>query len=87
MTTSNATQEVNRDEPVKHLRFLQESLGFTLNKLDNNLKELLYKLALFNSSFPISAATAIFGAKKVDISNLYERTLLLELNQMMFMDV
>jgi hypothetical protein len=67
---------VNRDEPVKRLRSLQESLGFSINKLDYNLKELLYKLALFNSPFPISGATQIFGAKKGDILNLYEHTML-----------
>jgi hypothetical protein len=44
--------------------------------LDYNLKELLSKLMIFKSSFPISVATEIFGVKGGDISNLHERTLL-----------
>jgi tetratricopeptide (TPR) repeat protein len=68
--------KVNRNEPVKRLRSLEESLGFTLNKLDNHLKELLSNLILFNSPFPISAATEIFGAKEEDILSLYDHTML-----------
>jgi tetratricopeptide (TPR) repeat protein len=68
--------KVNRDEPVKRLRSLQESLGFTINNLDDKLRQLLSNLILFKSPFAISAATKIFGAKEGDILNLYERTLL-----------
>jgi len=67
---------VNRNEPVKRLRSLVESLGFTIDELDNKPKELLSNLILFKSPFPISAATEIFGAEEGDILNLYERTLL-----------
>jgi tetratricopeptide (TPR) repeat protein len=68
--------KVNRDQPVKRLRSLQETFKFTLNKLDDNLKELLSKLTLFNSPFPISAAVEIFGAKEEDILSLYDHTML-----------
>jgi tetratricopeptide (TPR) repeat protein len=67
---------VNINEPIKRLSSLRESLDFTIKKLDYNLKELLYNLTLFKSPFPISAAINIFGAKKADILNLYERTML-----------
>ena len=67
---------VNRDEPIQRLRSLQESLGFTLSILHDNLKDLLSNLTLFKSSFQISAATEIFGAEEGDVLSLYERTML-----------
>jgi hypothetical protein len=67
---------INKDEPNKRLQSLEESLGFTINKLDDNLKQLLSNLILFTSSFPISAAIKIFGAKREDILDLYDRTML-----------
>ena len=57
---------INRDEPVKRLRSLEGTVGFTVERLDNNLKELLPNLILFKSPFPISAATQIFGAQEGD---------------------
>jgi tetratricopeptide (TPR) repeat protein len=68
--------KVNRNEPVKRLRSLEESLGFTLTNLDDKLRQLLSNLILFKSPFAIPAATEIFGAGEGDIFNLYERTLL-----------
>jgi hypothetical protein len=67
---------INKDEPNKRLQSLQESLGFTINNLDDKLRQLLSNLILFKSAFPISAATEIFGAQEEDILNLYECALL-----------
>ena len=68
--------KVNRDESNKRLQSLKASFDYTINKLDTDLKDLLQKLAFLKSPFPISAAEEIFGAKKVDVINLYNRSLL-----------
>jgi tetratricopeptide (TPR) repeat protein len=67
---------INKDEPNKRLQSLQGSLGFTINNLDDKLRQLLSNLILFKSPFPVYASTEIFGAEEEDILNLYERTLL-----------
>ena len=55
---------------------LKACFDYTLNKLDTPLRELLPKLTLFKSPFPISAAVVIFATRKLDIINLYNRSLL-----------
>ena len=57
---------INKDEANKRLQSLQESLGFTINNLDDKTRQLLSNLILFKSPFPISAATQIFGAQEGD---------------------
>ena len=72
------TKQVDRTRAASEERFksLEACFGYTLNKLDNTLRELLPKLTLFKSPFPISAVVDIFAAKKGDIVNLYNRSLL-----------
>jgi hypothetical protein len=60
----------------KHLRTLEAAFDYSINNLDENLKHLLPKLTLFQSPFPSSAASEIFGVNKVDVINLYIRSLL-----------
>jgi tetratricopeptide (TPR) repeat protein len=68
--------KVNRDESNKRLQSLKASFDYTINKLDTNLKELLQKLTFFNSPFSIVAAEEVFDAKRLDIVNLFNRSLL-----------
>ncbi len=67
---------INVDEPNARQQSLKASFDYTLSKLNNNLKDLLQKLTFFKSPFPLYAAEEIFDAKKRDIINLYNRSLL-----------
>jgi tetratricopeptide (TPR) repeat protein len=67
---------VDRTASEERFKTLEACFGYTLNKLDNALRELLPKLAIFKSPFPISAAVEIFAVQKSDIINLYNRSLL-----------
>jgi len=58
------TQQVDRTASDERFKSLEACFGYTLNKLNNALRELLPKLTLFKSPFPISAAVEIFGVKK-----------------------
>ena len=71
--------KVNIDEPNKRLQSLKASFDYTIHKLDNNLKDLLQKLTFFKSPFPLHAAEEIFDAKRKDLINLYNRSLLLRI--------
>jgi hypothetical protein len=70
------TAQVDRTASEERFKSLEVCFGYTLNKLDNALRELLTKLTIFKSPFPISAAVEIFGLQKGDIINLYNRSLL-----------
>jgi NB-ARC domain len=76
ISESLGTAEVHRTESEKRFESLKACFGYTLNKLDNALRELLPKLTLFKSPFPMSAPLEIFTAQKSDIINLYGRSLL-----------
>ena len=65
-----------RTASEKRFKTLEACFSYTINKLDKPLRELLPKLTLFKSPFPISAAVEIFGVQKGDITNLYNRSLL-----------
>jgi hypothetical protein len=60
----------------KRLITLEATFDYSINSLDENLKELLPKLTIFNSPFPISAAIDIFNTKKEEVIHLYNRSLL-----------
>ena len=70
------SEKVNRDESNKRLQTLKASFDYTINKLDRNLRELLQRLTFFNSPFPIAVPVEIFDAKRADVINLYNRSLL-----------
>ena len=60
----------------KRLVTLEATFDYSLNSLDDNLKQLLPKFTIFNSPFPISAAVDVFNAKKEYVIHLYNRSLL-----------
>jgi tetratricopeptide (TPR) repeat protein len=64
------------NDPEKRLRTLNACFDYTVSKLDSILQEILQKITLFKSPFPIDASEEIFDAKKEDIINLYNRSLL-----------
>jgi tetratricopeptide (TPR) repeat protein len=70
----------NPAEEQEHLRSLDACFGYSINNLDECLRELLHKLVLFKSPFPSSAASEIFGVIKIDVLNLYNRSLLISIN-------
>ena len=73
-------KEINRNEPIKRLQSLNDCFSYTINRFDSDLRELLPKLTLFKSPFPISATVEIFnGLNRQHIINLYNRSLLLRI--------
>jgi tetratricopeptide (TPR) repeat protein len=76
ISQSLGIREVNRGEPNERLKSLKGSFDYTLNKLDKNLKELLPKLILFKSPFPISAPVDIFEIDMHIIIEFHNRSLL-----------
>ena len=74
--SNNLRDKVNVDEPNKRLQSLKASFDYTINKLDGNLKDLLQLLTFFNSPFPLHAPEEIFVAKRKDVINLYNRSLI-----------
>jgi excinuclease UvrABC ATPase subunit len=76
ISKSLGTGLVDRTASEQRFKTLEACFGYTLNKLDNTIRELLPKLTLFKSPFPICAALEIFGAQKGDIINLLNRSLL-----------
>jgi tetratricopeptide (TPR) repeat protein len=60
----------------ERFRTLQACFGSTTKRLDDKLQELLPKLTLFKSPFPISAAVEILNANENEILDLYDRSLL-----------
>ena len=64
MTYALNIKKVNMDEPNKRLQSLNASFDYTIDKLDDTLKQLLSDLMLFKSPFPISAAVEVLGAEK-----------------------
>jgi tetratricopeptide (TPR) repeat protein len=77
--SNNLGDKVNVDEPNKRLQSLKASFDYTVSKLDSNLKDLLQKLTFFNSPFPLHAPEGIFLAKRKDVINLYNRSLLIRI--------
>ena len=70
---------VNIDEPEKRLRSLEVCFDYTIKKLSDKIKNLLYYLTLFKSPFPIYVAKEVFNDEIKSISDLYKRSLLLEI--------
>ena len=56
----------------ERFRTLQACFDSTIKRLDNKLQELLPKLTLFKSPFPLSAVVEIFGANENEILDLYD---------------
>jgi tetratricopeptide (TPR) repeat protein len=68
--------QVDWTAPEERFRSLEACFGYTINKLGNTLQQLLPKLTLFKSPFPISAAVEVFDVNKNNIIDLYNRSLL-----------
>jgi CHAT domain-containing protein/Tfp pilus assembly protein PilF len=71
---------VRNPEEEERLRTLEACFGYSLDNLDENLRDLLPKLTIFKSPFPTSAVSEIFDASKLDITKLYNRSLLIKIN-------
>jgi tetratricopeptide (TPR) repeat protein len=71
--------EYNREEEQERLRSLGVCFEYSINNLDENLRQLLPKLILFKSPFPSSTTSQIFDTNKLDIINLYNRSLLVRI--------
>jgi hypothetical protein len=76
LSESLGTAEVRRTESEKRFESLKACFSYTINKLDEALREMLPKLTIFKSPFPISGAVEILAAQKGDVINLYNRSLL-----------
>ena len=73
---SLGTAQIDRTASEERFKSLEACFGYTINRLENALRELLPKLLIFKSPFPISAALEIFAVQKSNITNLYNRSLL-----------
>ena len=63
-------------QPEERLQTLHACFDYTIKRLDDKLQELLPKLTLLKSPFPISAAVEIFDLSENEILDLYDRSLL-----------
>ena len=61
-------------EPEERLKSLKASFDYSLIQVENKVRNLLPKMSIFKSPFPISAVSSIFGMEKVDVINLYNRS-------------
>ena len=70
--------QTNRGNPEERLKTLEACFDYTFDKLNKMLKNLLLKLTIFNSPFPIDAPIEIFKNDSLDkryIEQLYSRSL------------
>src|SRR6476660_1581326 len=70
---------VNPNEPDKRFRSLEACFDYTINRLPEEIKKLLYALTIFKSPFPISVAEKVFNKDINSIVELFNRSLLLEI--------
>jgi tetratricopeptide (TPR) repeat protein len=69
----------NPEEEQECLKSLDLCFEYSINNLNENLRQLLPKLILFKSPFPSSTASEIFDTNKLDVINLYNRSLLVRI--------
>ena len=62
--------------PEERFLTLHACFDYTIRRLDNKLQELIPKLTIFKSPFPISGAVVIFSISENEILDLYDRSLL-----------
>ena len=70
---------INPDEPDKRLQSLYACFDYTIRRLGENIKKLLYMLTLFKSPFPINVTQEIFNENSKYIVELNKRSLLFEI--------
>ncbi len=70
---------VNTNEPEKRFRSLEACFDYTISRLPEEIKKLLYNLTLFKSPFPIDVAQEIFNKNIKSVDELKERSLLFEI--------
>jgi GTPase SAR1 family protein len=70
---------VNTDEPEKRLRSLESCFDYTINRLPEEIKNLLYYLTIFKSPFPIYVAKEVLNEDARSIIELHNRGLLLQI--------
>jgi hypothetical protein len=75
ISKSLGIKEVDRTAPKKRLKSLEDCFGYTINKLDSTLQQLLPKLTFFKSPFHIAAAVGIFDVQKNNIIDLAEMSI------------
>ncbi len=70
---------VNPNEPEKRLRSLEACFDYTISRLSEEIKNLLYNLTVFKSPFPFNVAEKIFNKDVNFIVELQDRSLLFEI--------
>jgi tetratricopeptide (TPR) repeat protein len=70
---------VNTNEPDKRFRSLEACFDYTIKRLPEEIKKLLYSLTIFKSPFPMDVAEKVFNKDINFIIELYNRSLLLEI--------
>ncbi len=79
MIDTSGIGKINIDEPEKRFQSLEACFDYTLKKLSDKIKNMLYCLTLFKSPFPISVAKDIFNDEIKSITELYNRSLVLQI--------
>jgi tetratricopeptide (TPR) repeat protein len=68
---------VNPRKEAERLKSLESCFEYSFETLSQNQRDLLAKLALFSSPFPVDALEKIFGPQESEVSlDLYDRSLL-----------
>ena len=79
MADTLGLEKINPGEPDKRLWSLEASFNYTISRLPENTKKLLYGLTILKSAFSIDVAEKIFNGNVESIIDLYNRSLLLEI--------
>ena len=61
-------------EPEERQKSLKASFDYSTIQLENKVRDVLPKMTMFKSPFPIFAISSIFGTEKGDVINLYNRS-------------
>ena len=72
--------KLDADNEEDCLKSLKACFDYTIDKLDEKEKELLFNLTIFKSPFPIFVAEIIFNRKINEIMNFYNKSLLTRIN-------
>jgi len=79
MVDTSGIGKINIDEPEKRFQSLEACFDYTISKLPDNIKKLLYCLTIFKSPFPIDVSRHIFNEDVNSIVELYNKSLILEI--------
>jgi len=79
MADTLGLENINPNEPDKRLRSLEACFDYTISRLPEEIRKLLYYLTIFKSPFPINVSEKVFNEGTNSIVELYHKSLLLQI--------